>query len=259
MALENSDVFVLQKTTGDQENFKLSVADLIGYVQNSDVIQFKGSRDFTDLAEDPQVDGTGVIQGDTYMHNGAEGAATWNDMSGTVSPGDRALWDSTSVSWILIKNDGQGVISIDATLPITVDEGDASNPVVGVNEATTTSSGVVKSLATVADISSNSTTAVVTADLINTINTGVLTISGVEPIVINNAVTSAPVVTINEATTTTTGYVRRLARAGDVDPDQGTGSNKAVVTSDLLNETNAAVAAIEAGGITGIDGGIYAS
>lgn len=47
-----------------------------------------------------------------------------------------------------------------------------------------------------------------------------------------------PVLTIDEATTTIKGYVERLATENDVKHTDGTGDNKAVVTADLLKETN---------------------
>ena len=68
-----------------------------------------------------------------------------------------------------------------------------------------------------------------------------------------------PVISVREARTTTAantasdgkgteGVVKRLAEDSDVDPTTGTGSSTAVVTADLLKETNQAVAALVSGG-----------
>ena len=98
MALDASDVFVLQRATDDQPHFtKLSLGELSNYIEASDTVQFRGARDFTNGAEDPNVDGTGRSNGDMYINNGAgtDVANGWADMDGTVSTGDRAIWDGT--------------------------------------------------------------------------------------------------------------------------------------------------------------------
>ena len=82
---------------------------------------------------------------------------------------------------------------------------------------------------------------------------GVASISGALPITVDSADPSAPIVGINEASTTDPGNVARLATAADVAADSGTGSTEAVVTADLLKTTNDALEAATAGGVTNIN------
>ena len=77
---------------------------------------------------------------------------------------------------------------------------------------------------------------------------GVTEVQGTLPISVADGDTDTPVVSVREATTTLDGVVARLATDGDVNATTGTGSTTAVVTADLLKDTNSAIEAL----ITGV-------
>ena len=78
---------------------------------------------------------------------------------------------------------------------------------------------------------------------------GVTAVTAALPLTVTGT-TESPNVESNQATTTDAGHVARLATSGDVSTS-GTGSTTAVVTADLLKETNVAFANLD------IDGGSY--
>ena len=184
MALDPSDVFVLQRATDTQPQFKLSLGELSSYIEASDTVQFRGARDFTNGAEDPNADGTGRQNGDMYVNDGGgtDIANGWADMTGTVSTGDRAIWDGNLSKWELIQStvdSGGIVVELRKTDSITVDNlDDPTRPIVGIREATKGSdaavnSGAVARLATDGEVATNGlggTDAVVTADQLRSTN-----------------------------------------------------------------------------------------
>ena len=214
MALDPSDVFVLQRATDTQPHFKLSLGELSNYIEASDTVQFRGARDFTSGAEDPNADGTGRQNGDMYINDGGgtDVANGWADMTGTVSTGDRCIWDGNLNKWELIQStvdSGGIVVELRKTDPITVDNlDDPTRPIVGIRAASkgldpAANSGSVARLATDAEVATDGTggaDAVVTADQLRSTNIAVeaaIAGGGILQITSNNTID----VTGNEANT----------------------------------------------------------
>ena len=86
-----------------------------------------------------------------------------------------------------------------------------------------------------------------------TTDAGVEKITGTLPITIDGT-EAEPNIEVRNATTTVSGVVTRLATDADVNPDSGTGSTEAVVTADLLKQTNIDLAAATSGGVTSVRG-----
>ena len=266
MALEANDLMVVQKASGAQEIRKATMQQLSDFLQTSDTVAYKGLANFTQTGEEP----TTKNVGDLYINNAlADGTWAWaagvNSGGVTdVSPGDRAIWNGAQ--WDVIQSGAGdvGVTEVQGTLPIIVTDGDTDTPVVSVREATTVLDGVVARLATNADVNAStgtgSTTAVVTADLlketnstIESLDTGVTTVTASEPLSITGGDAAAPNVESRQTSTTESGHVARLATAADVAKD-GTGDANAVVTADLLKQTNIGLDAATAGGLTSLIG-----
>lgn len=269
MALDASDVFVLQRATGQQPHFKLSLGELKGHIEASDTVIFKGVRDFTNGAEDPNVDGTGRNIGDMYINNNADidQPNGWADMDGTVSTGDRALWDGAS--WELIRsNTSNGtLVEVRQSDPITVDAlDDPTRPIVGIRTASKgddplVNSGAVARLATdeeVATTGSGGTDAVVTADQLRTTNIaldaatagGVSTVIGIDPVEVfvdgtSGSAPTSPAVGVKQASTAQVG-VSQFVTQSEIDT-AAAGYDTKVVTGNLLKATNDNINSIDTG------------
>ena len=262
MALESTDLLVVQKQSGAKEVRKASLSQLSDYLQAEPGVTYRGTANFTDGSEEPGTKQTG----DLYI-NDAPGSGTWawstnTDGIVTVEPGDRALYNGAT--WDVIQSGvgDAGVTVVTASLPISV-TGTAEEPNIESRQASTTDSGHVARLATAADvdgtIGTGSSSAVVTADLLKQVNvdignldTGVTTVDASAPLSVSGT-TAEPVVESREANTTDSGHVQRLATAADVAKD-GTGDSSAVVTADLLKQTNIGLDAATAGGLTTVIG-----
>ena len=190
MALLNSDYFVVQRPTDANKHYKLSGEKLKEFIAAGETINYKGSRDFRDNGQDPSLDGTTVQNGDLYINNNpVKGEGTWvaNILGETVEQGDRAIWNSGSNSWDLIKSDtgDHGVEQLIGIQPITIDDNVEESPQVAVYTAIETSaaltapratrSGVVPSIAVTSDVvaapgASPNPEAVVPADLLKASN-----------------------------------------------------------------------------------------
>ena len=193
MALEATDLLVVQKQSGAKEVRKASLSQLNDYLQTEPGVVYKGQANFTDGSEEPSTKNTG----DLYINDApAGGTWAWSTNSNgytDVNPGDRALWSGTS--WDIIQSgaDDIGVSNVTGSLPITI-SGTAGEPNVEIEQATTTAAGAIARLATVADVNATTgtgeTTAVVTADLLKQTNIdlaaatsgGVTSVQGVDPI-----------------------------------------------------------------------------
>ena len=172
MALEATDLLVVQKQSGAKEIRKASLTQLSDYLQADPGVVYKGTANFTDGAEEPVTKNTG----DLYI-NDAPGDGTWawstnSDGITDVKAGDRALYNGTS--WDVIQSGvGEaGVTKVNASLPLTVTGTDAE-PNIESRQATTALSGHVVRLADDDDVKKDgtgSTTAVVTADLLKATN-----------------------------------------------------------------------------------------
>ena len=178
MALQSSDLFVVQ-SQADANLYKLTLTDLEAHLGGGSGIQFRGQ---VELAQPP----TGqihlpAINGDMYIVENDTPVinAGWSMKGGVTSASedDRIVWIADDGEYELITGgSGTGGIVVDiiGTTPLEVDSSDPTIPVISVNDATTTEKGVVERLALSNDVDSSnntpSTTAVVTADLLNATN-----------------------------------------------------------------------------------------
>ena len=253
MALESSDLFVVQKVGGGKEIRKASLQQLGDYLQTEPGVVYKGTANFTDSSELPGVKNSG----DLYINSGpADGTWDWGTNSGSITvvqPGDRALWNGSS--WDIIQSGAAdaGVEKVTGSEPIIID-GTASEPNVNIRAASTTESGAVARLATAADVTANtgtgSTAAVVTADLLKKSNEDILTatsggltsVQGVDPIEVatdgtNSSTANSPAVSIKDS-----GIAQKGAVAlADPDADLGKPSDSADYATwvGTLNDTDA--------------------
>jgi hypothetical protein len=213
MALEATDLLVVQKQSGGKEVRKASLSQLNDYLQTEPGVVYKGQANFTDGAQEPATKNTG----DLYI-NDAPAAGTWawsaNSNGYTdVTPGDRALWNGNA--WDIIQSgaDDIGVSNVTGSLPITI-SGTAGEPNVEIEQATTTAAGAIARLATAADVSASGTgetTAVVTADLLKQTNIdlaaavggGITSVQGIDPIEVattgGGATVNSPEISIKDA------------------------------------------------------------
>ena len=229
MALTGTDLLVVQQQTGNKDVKSLSITDLSSYLATQSPLNFKGSANMTVQGDEPAV--SDRVAGNVYINNATSaGTFAWtggtDPFSGTVQPNAQAVWQDT-LGWQVFSNSSAsiGVESIGNTLPITVNSDNAATPVVGVNAATTTTSGVV-TLATADDITVGTAGKVATAAQLKATNEAisdagggtVLEVTGEAPIVITGTATTTPKVTITAATTSDPGsVVLEDASALDVD------------------------------------------
>jgi len=224
MALENTDLMVVQKQDGGKEIRKASLQQLSDYIAASDTVVYKGLANFTQAGDEPGTRNTG----DLYINNAlADGTWQWSANSGgvtDVSPGDRCIWNGTN--WDIIQSGvgDAGVETVSATLPLSV-SGTASEVVVESRQATTTLSGHVARLATEADVTATtgtgSASAVVTADLLKKSNEDILSatsggltsVQGVDPIEVattgGGATVNSPEISIKDSAIGQKGAIAR--------------------------------------------------
>ena len=255
MALLNTDLFVIQRPSDDNKHFKLTGEKLKEYIAAGDTIVYKGSRDFTQAAQDPSTDGTGVNSGDIYInsHPNADATGAWaaNINGETVQPGDRAIWDGTQ--WDLISSSGDaGVVDITGIEPIEIDDATAGEPIISVNAALETGatllagrisrSGVVPSIAIESDVVANSGNAspnpeaVVPADLLKASNEEIETLDARVTVNEGDIVDiKADIVTINTEIGDITLELETLTNGGGLSALKGT--DPVVVTTELVDDT----------------------
>ena len=217
MALEGSDLLVVQKQSGDLGMRKLSVTDLQAFLDTGPVINFKGTANGTISGDQPpaedQVAGNLWINSATSAGNFAWTAGT-SPYTGTIQPNAQIIWVDTT-GWAVTNNggDGVGVETVSGAVPITVNSTDAANPIVSVNDATTSATGVVQ-IATDSDVTNGTSGVVVTAAQLKTTNDAisnagggtVTNVTGVAPITVTNG-TSTPEISVTAATTADAGVV----------------------------------------------------
>ena len=186
MALENSDVFVVQKQASGEVR-KITAQQLDTYLQAGDSVVYKGTGDFTDLGDNPAIKQVG----DLYINDALNaGTFAWLPDPGTVTvnPGDQCIYDGAK--WDIIPSGGgAGVSEIEGTTPIEVNSDDAAKPIVSITPATTAAFGAVQ-LATNTDVTNSATNRVVTADQLksvkddvdNAVAGGVSSVTGADPI-----------------------------------------------------------------------------
>ena len=219
MALTGSDLLVVQQQTGNKDVKSLSVTDLSTFLATQSPLNFKGSANMTVQGDEPAV--SDRVAGNVYINSATlAGTFAWtggtDPFSGTVQPNAQAVWVDTT-GWQVINNSSAsvGVETIQNALPITVNDDTASSPIIGVNAATTTTSGVV-TIATDTDVIDGTEGKVVTSAQLNATNAAisnagggsVTAVSGVAPIVINGDPNVTPQITITAATTSATGSVQ---------------------------------------------------
>ncbi len=259
MALKASDVFVVQQATGAQALAKVSAYELSEWVETTGGVHYIGTADFTNAAVEPQSPNIG----DLWINSASSiGTFAWtynpNEALPTVSPNDKAVWNNTY--WdVLPADSGTSVVEVQAALPITVANlPDPTRPIVGINQATTTTDGSV-TLASAADLTAGSSGVVVTADQLASVITdldqleqdvsllGPGTVTAVlsavpgDPITITDS-TTTPTIAIKDANIVEKGVV---VLASDIDITQRTAGK--VVQASQLDKA-----------FTVIDGGIYA-
>ena len=241
MALESTDLLVVQKQDGAKEIRKASLTQLSEYLQTEPGITYKGTADFTNAADEPGVKNTG----DMYINDNASAPGTWAWAGGVnaegitdVFKGDRCLWNGTQ--WDVMQSGAGdvGVTEVQGSLPIEI-KGTPDTPVVEIKTATTTEAGAVSRLATAADVTANtgtgSTSAVVTADLLKKSNEdilsatsgGVTSVQGVDPVVVdtdgtNGSTTNSPAVSIKDSAIGQKGAIAKF----DADTDLGAPSGQ---------------------------------
>lgn len=266
MALQSSDLFVIQSQT-DNQLYKLRVDDLLSAVEGGAGINFRGSVDLNNAPGDqlpavtlPATNGDlYIVESDCAVIN-----AGWVMVNGETeaSEGDRIIYDEDSNGWILIVTGGGGtgtLTDIVASLPIESD-GDAETPVISILEARTSTAataasdgkgtdGAVHRLAESADVvhttGSADPRAVVTADLLKATNEivqglavaagGVTTVTTTDANS-NSSLTISPtsgnvVIEIETADDSTYGVVQ-IANASDI--TNGTAGASAVVDASQL-------------------------
>ena len=255
MALLNTDLFVIQRPSDGNKHFKLTGEKLKEYIAAGDTIVYKGSRDFTQSAQDPSTDGTGVNVGDIYINNhpnaGATGVWAANISGEEVGPGDRAIWNGTS--WDLLHDSSDaGVVDITGLEPIVVDDTTAGEPIISVNAALETSaalatgrtsrSGVVSSIAIDSDVVANAGTAspnpeaVVPADLLKASNEEIETIDARVTVNEGDIVDiKSDIVDINTEIGDLTLELETLTNGGGLSALKGTSPIE--VTTALINDT----------------------
>ena len=262
MALLNTDLFVIQRPTDDGKHFKLTGEKLKEYIAAGDTIVYKGSRDFTQAAQDPSTDGTGVNVGDVYINNHPNAAATggWaaNIFGNEVDPGDRAIWNGTA--WDLLhESSDKGVTQINGVEPIEVDDATPGEPIISVNDALETNAalpadrvsrkGVVSGIAVEADVAaadgvaSPNPEAVVPADLLKATNDDVVTLEA------RVTVNEGDIVDIKADIVTINGQIGDInTEIGDITLELETltnggglsalkGTDPIVVTTELIDDT----------------------
>ncbi len=106
------------------------------------VLHYKGAIDPT--SDEAPAD---AAVGDVYLASAAGAALeSWSGLAGQeIAEGDLLLFDGTSWSAnAALGPDGAGVIRILVTAPLSVDESDPAQPLLSVELATTTATGVVQ-------------------------------------------------------------------------------------------------------------------
>ena len=222
MALAAGDLFVVQKDPGGALA-KVTAQELNDYLEASDSVTYKGSKDFGASLEDPAATGAPNV-GDLYINNGdTDGPFAWaNGPTPTPDPvkaGDRCIWNGATWDYFTDGIEDAGVESVSGGVAITI-TGTPANPTVDADYATTTAPGVVQ-VATDADVAAgnvgNPAALVVTAAQLyateqKIANAGGGTVTEVSaeagsPITVVTG-TTTPVIGIEDATNADAGIVR---------------------------------------------------
>ena len=232
MALEGTDLLVVQKQSGNNDIRSLSISNLSTFISNTQPITFKGTANGTIAGEEP--DAANHVDGFLFINDAASaGDFAWtagtSPFSGTIYPNASIIWQ-TPTGWQVTNNKPAvdvGVTVVQGSLPITVNsDDDPSAPIVGVNAAATdgSASGVV-TIATDQDVAAGTAGKVVTSaqlkqtnDNISNAGGGTVTnVIGVDPIEVADGTTS-PSISIKDAGVNQKGAVA-LVDDSDIDAD----------------------------------------
>ena len=164
MALQNSDLFFVSRG-GD--GYKMPASELIDFIAGSPAIEYRGDVDCTQPVG-TQLNPNPPVVGDLYINtgdgtvdvSGTNSGTAWVGIQGeAIANGQRIVFDGTT--WAIVGATGSGTVeSVTGTDPIEVDNTDAANPVVSIQDATTTQSGAVQLNSTVTYNGTDETTAV---------------------------------------------------------------------------------------------------
>lgn len=147
MALQTTDLFFVSRGgTG----FKMPASELIDFIAaQGGSLNYRGTVDCVAagpfLAPNDSMDPNPALPGDIYINTGTGTvAAGWTGIVGdAIEDGQRVVFDGTS--WAIVGSEsGGGLESVSGALPITVDNTDPANPVVGVSVATNAAFGVTR-------------------------------------------------------------------------------------------------------------------
>ena len=134
MALNNTDVFVVQRQTGGKEHYKTSMMDLVTYVTAQPVLTYRGLINLT-VEPSAQLDPNPPQNGDVYLNSTDGSLATgYIGLADgiTVSVDDRIVWNGSA--WEHIPQGGMGgVVSVSGSDPIVVNNDDAANPIISLD------------------------------------------------------------------------------------------------------------------------------
>ena len=236
MALENTDVFVVQKQDGNKENRKLSFQQLQEALGSGPAVVFKGVANMTSATTQPGTNGIpSPSTGDLWI-NSTQGAFAWtqsvgaDSYTGQVEVDSRAIWTGTGWSVTNPPSGDVGVEEVKSALPITVDNGTPSSPIVGVNDASTNADGStqtsgVVTIATDANVAAGDDNYVVTSKQLKTTNDAisnagggtVTNVTGTAPIQVASG-TTTPAITIDNASSSAFGAIK-LIDTGVTTPD----------------------------------------
>ncbi len=222
MALEGTDLLVVQKQSGDNGMRKLTVSDLSTFISNEQPISFQGTANATVAGDEPA--STKHVDGYLFINNATTaGDFAWTagtaPFSGTIYPNASVIWQ-TPTGWAVTNNTPAtdvGVTAVTGSLPIEVDSSSASSPNVSVKDATTLTAGTntsgVVTVATDDDVTNGASGKVVTAkqlqDAIGNAGGGtVMSVTGEAPIVITGTASTNPKVTITDGSFSAVGAVK---------------------------------------------------
>ena len=247
MALEGTDLLVVQKQSGDNGMRKLSVTDLQAFLDTGPVITFKGTANGTVAQDEPGVEDQ--VAGNLYINDAvSSGNFAWSSgtdpFSGTIYPNASIIWQ-TGIGWQVTNNQPAvdvGVTEVQGSLPITVNSDTASAPIVSVNAAPTdgSASGVV-TIATDADVASGVAGKVVTSAQLKTTNDAisaagggtVTNVTGVDPIEVASG-TTTPAISIKDGSVGQKGAVALTDDSALVITNTTTGATPKYVDSYYL-------------------------
>jgi len=173
MALTNTDLLLVQRGSTPQKAEASVVASYVkGQVNASDIEIASGSQlGVIRVGNNLQIDANGVLaavipagleyqgvwldagtvptgasNGDFWVWDGGNGVtlsnALWGNANGVVvSDGDRIFYDGTTFD--VVPGGGGGIVSVDGTLPIVVDNSNADHPDISINNASDTADGAM--------------------------------------------------------------------------------------------------------------------